>query len=122
MGLLLLKKCDLKRLVDHDLVFIMSDWTNEHPMQVLSNLKKDGDYYMYKKSSLPSILSVIRHGEFWNYLESEWIRMGPMDLSDVGYDAFLINGYTKSTLKNIKHGEKIRFRIINAAASTYFYF
>ena len=48
--------------------------------------------------------------------------MGPMDLSDVGYDAFLVNGKIESTLKNIRHGEKIRLRIINASASTYFYF
>ena len=32
--------------------------------------------------------------------------MGPMDLSDVGYDAFLINGKINSMLKNVKHGEK----------------
>ena len=111
-----------KEVVDHDLVFVMSDWTNEHPQQVLSNLKKDGDYYMSKKKSRPSILAAIRDGMFWNYLNSEWTRMGPMDLSDVGYDAFLINGHIESTFKNVKHGEKIRFRIINASASTYFYF
>ncbi|MAF77630.1 MAG: copper oxidase, partial [Halobacteriovoraceae bacterium] len=100
----------------------MSDWTNEKPLQVLANLKKDGDYYKYKKDFLPSILGAIRHGAIWDYLKGEWTRMGPMDLSDVGYDAFLINGKINSMLKNVKHGEKIRFRIINASASTYFYF
>ena len=49
-------------------------------------------------------------------------RMGPMDLSDVGYDAFLINGEQKKNISNIKHGEKVRLRVINASASTYFYF
>ena len=49
------------------------------------------------------------------------IRMGPMDLSDVGYDAFLING--KQSLHNteIKPGERVRLRIINASASSYFH-
>tara|TARA_Y100000590_G_scaffold470776_1_gene670471 strand:- start:96153 stop:98381 length:2229 start_codon:yes stop_codon:yes gene_type:complete len=108
--------------VDHDLVFLMSDWTNERPMQVLKNLKKDGDYYALKKKFLPSVLGAIRAGVVWDYIKAEWTRMGPMDLSDVGYDAFLINGKQKEMLKNIKHGEKVRLRVINASASTYFYF
>jgi len=45
--------------------------------------------------------------------------MGPMDLSDVGYDAFLVNGQTESLL-NANPGETIRIRLINAAASSYF--
>ena len=100
----------------------MSDWTNEKPLQVLANLKKDGDYYKYKKDFLPSILGAIRQGAIWDYIKGEWTRMGPMDLSDVGYDAFLINGQIESMLRNVKHGENIRFRVINASASTYFYF
>lgn len=108
--------------VDHDLVYVMSDWVNEHPMQVLKNLKKDGHYYAYKKRFLPSVLGAIRAGAIWDYIKGEWTRMGPMDLSDVAYDAYLINGKQKEMLKNIKHGEKIRLRIINASASTYFYF
>lgn len=111
-----------KHQVDHDFVFVMSDWINEKPLNVLANLKKDGDYYKYKKDFLPSILGALRHGAIWDYIKSEWTRMGPMDLSDVGYDAFLINGKIKSMLKNVKHGEKVRFRVINASASTYFYF
>ncbi len=47
--------------------------------------------------------------------------MGGMDLSDVGYDAFLINGKRDSQLFTAHPGEKIRIRIINASASTYFY-
>lgn len=108
--------------VDHDLVFLMSDWINEHPQQVLKNLKKDGDYYAMKKDFLPSVLGAIRAGAIWDFIKAEWTRMGPMDLSDVGYDAFLINGEQKKMLKNIKHGEKVRLRVINASASTYFYF
>ena len=38
--------------VDHDYVFVMSDWVNEHPMDVLYNLKKDGHYYGLKKSDM----------------------------------------------------------------------
>ena len=48
--------------------------------------------------------------------------MGPMDLSDVGYDAFLVNGEINSAREDISHGQRVRIRIINAAASSYFYF
>ena len=113
---------DLTPNIDHDVVVVMSDWTNEKPSEVLANLKRDGHYYKYKKGSPPSLVGAIRHGEFWDYLENEWRRMEPMDLSDVGYDAFLINGEQTSVLNNVGHGEKIRLRLINAAASTYFYF
>ena len=50
-----------------------------------------------------------------------WVdRMPPMDISDVAYDSFLINGKTESEYA-AEPGETIRLRIINASASTYFY-
>lgn len=106
---------------DHDIEMVMSDWTNEHPDQVMANLKMDGDYYMFKKKTDASIYGAIRAGKFWNYLKSEWTKMGPMDLSDVAYDAFLINGKQNQHLMNIKAGDTVRLRLINASASTYFY-
>lgn len=106
---------------DHDLEIVMSDWTNEHPDQVLANLKMDGDYYVFKKKTDASIYGAIRAGKFWDYVKSEWTKMGPMDLSDVAYDAFLINGLQNQHLKNIKAGDTVRLRLINASASTYFY-
>jgi FtsP/CotA-like multicopper oxidase with cupredoxin domain len=47
--------------------------------------------------------------------------MGGMDFSDVGYDAFLINGKRDSQLSDARPGEKVRIRIINAGASSYFH-
>lgn len=46
--------------------------------------------------------------------------MAPMDISDVAYDTFMINGRRTSTIEG-KPGEKVRLRLINAGASTYFY-
>ncbi len=107
---------------DKDLTFILSDWTNEHPQSVLKNLKKEGHYYAFKKDFLPSLLGAISEGKTKTFLQSEWSRMGPMDLSDVAYDAFLINGKISQTLEDIKPGDKLRIRVINAGASSYFYF
>jgi FtsP/CotA-like multicopper oxidase with cupredoxin domain len=107
--------------VDKDLVAVLSDWTDENPDQVIRNLRKDGDYYLYKKGTQRSWFGAIQAGHLKTFLENEWTRMGGMDLSDVGYDAFLINGKRNSQLFEGKPGQKIRLRIINAGASSYFY-
>lgn len=108
---------------DRELVLVLSDWTDEHPHAVLRNLKREADYYALKKDTVQSWRGVLQNGRqaIKNRIEGAWIRMGPMDLSDVGYDAFLVNG--KQSLQNteIKRGETVRLRIINASASSYFH-
>jgi hypothetical protein len=47
-------------------------------------------------------------------------RMLAMDVSDIYYDKFLINGKTESQLSQFKAGDKVRLRISNAGASSYF--
>ncbi len=106
---------------DQDLVVMLSDWSDENAEDILKNLRKDGDYYLYKKNSLRSWAGAIAAGRLGTFLTNEWSRMSGMDLSDVGYDAFLINGQRESTLTKPRPGEMIRLRLINAGASTYFY-
>ena len=106
---------------DRDEVVVLSDWTHENPDSILANLKKDGDWYALKKNNVISWNRIINHG--WeaikNRLLGSLMRMGPMDISDVAYDAFLVNGKQKSFLK-VKPGHSLRLRLINAAASSYF--
>lgn len=106
---------------DKEFVVVLSDWSDENADQIIKNLRKDGDYYLYKKDSVRSIFGAAQAGSLKNYFSNEWQRMGGMDLSDVGYDAFLINGKKDSQLLTAHPGEKIRIRIINAGASSYFY-
>ncbi|MBX2988839.1 MAG: multicopper oxidase domain-containing protein [Bdellovibrionaceae bacterium] len=106
---------------DKDAVVVISDWSDENADKIIRNLRKDGDYYLYKKDSIRSYFGAIQSGGLKNHLYNEWTRMGGMDLSDVGYDAFLINGKRDSQLLTAHPGEKIRIRIINAGASSYFY-
>ncbi len=106
---------------DKDAVLVLSDWSDENADQIIRNLRKDGDFYLYKKDSMRSYLGAIKAGGLKSHLANEWSRMGGMDLSDVGYDAFLINGKRDSQSLVAHPGEKIRLRIINAAASSYFY-
>ena len=102
-------------------ILVISDWSDENADQIMANLRKDGDYYLYKKNSVRSIWGAIQSGQFKSYLSNEWTRMGGMDLSDVGYDAFLINGKRDSQLIVAHPGDVVRLRIINAAASSYFF-
>lgn len=106
---------------DKDVVAVLSDWSDENPDSILKNLKKDGEYYRYKKNTVRSWWGAIQAGSLGTFLHNEWTRMGGMDLSDVGYDAFLINGRRDSQLITAHPGEKVRIRIINASSSTYFY-
>lgn len=106
---------------DKEIVAILSDWSDENADQILRNLRKDGDFYLYKKNSMRSYFGALQAGGLKNQLKNEWDRMAGMDLSDVGYDAFLMNGKVDSQLLEAHPGQKIRIRIINAAASSYFY-
>lgn len=105
---------------DKDVVAVLSDWSDENADQILRNLKKDGDYYQYKKGTVRSYFDAAKNGRLKNQFVNEWARVGGMDISDIGYDAFLINGKKASQLSMAHAGETIRVRIINAAASTYF--
>jgi FtsP/CotA-like multicopper oxidase with cupredoxin domain len=105
---------------DREHVVVFSDWTDENPDSVLRHLKMEDDYYALKKDTVQSWLKVIKQGAVWKRLKQEWSRMGPMDLSDVGYDAFLVNGQKETHIGQGHKGEKILLRIVNASASTYF--
>jgi FtsP/CotA-like multicopper oxidase with cupredoxin domain len=106
---------------DRDIVAVISDWSDENSSNIIKNLRKDGEYYALKKGTLRSWHGAIKANALKSFLYNEFSRMGGMDLSDVGYDAFLINGKMTSSEASIRPGEKVRVRIINAAASTYFY-
>ncbi len=101
-------------------VVVISDWIDEDPLQVLKNLKKDGDYYALKRERVQSWERFIREDRVGERIMGALMRMGPMDLSDVGYDAYLINGREHTSLEGIPEGTPVKLRIINAAASSYF--
>ncbi len=106
---------------DREVVLLINDWTDENADRVLTNLKKDGDYYLYKKGTVRSWLGAIQDGMLGKFIENEWSRMGGMDLSDVGYDAFLINGRRTLEVTDLRPGEHVRLRVINGSASSYYY-
>jgi FtsP/CotA-like multicopper oxidase with cupredoxin domain len=105
---------------DREYVLVLSDWIDEKPHGVLRMLKRGSEYYSLKKGSTQSILGAIRAKAVKDMFR-RWIdRMPPMDVSDVAYDSFLINGKVEGEYE-AGPGETVRLRIINASASTYFY-
>ncbi len=109
------KEYDLK-----EYVIVLSDWTDQNPHEVLRYLKRAGEWYAIKKNSLQSYGEAIAAGYFKDKLKQEWDRMPAMDVTDVYYNKFLMNGSERTYFKDVKPGEIIRLRIINGSASSYF--
>jgi len=106
------------RLRDH--VVVLSDWTDEEADSVLHTLKRGSEWYSLQKGSGQSVLGAARLGMLGAYFSRELQRMPPMDLSDVTYERFLLNGAPQQSIA-AKPGEKIRLRVIAGSASTFFY-
>nr|WP_229364585.1 multicopper oxidase domain-containing protein [Fibrella aestuarina] len=106
---------------DHDLVLLLSDWTNENPAYILKNLKRQNEWYTIRKGNAQSLNRIIQHKAVGAYLRQSMQRMAPMDISDVYYERFLINGKDTVRYSDIKPGQTVRLRVINASASTYFH-
>lgn len=129
-GALILKKKDndptFRKGIDDlpALPVVLSEWTDYKPENVHRMLHNASDWFAIKKGTTQSYAEAIRSGHFKTKFNNEWKRMLAMDVSDVYYDKFLINGSNES-MANIlgkpKAGDKVRLRISNAGASSYFW-
>ncbi len=100
---------------------VLSEWTNYNPKNVHRMLHNATDWFAIKKGTTQSYAEAIKHKNFKTKLKNEWKRMLAMDVSDVYYDKFLINGKNENQLSQFKAGYKVRLRISNGGASTYFW-
>jgi len=114
------------RMREHVVMF--SDWTDEDPARVYAKLKTYDGYYNYARPTVADLLEQARK-EGWSGAWQErmmWdeMRMSPRDLADVSGATytFLANGTTPQAnwTAQFDNGEKVRLRIINASAMTYF--
>ena len=100
---------------------ILSEWTDLKPENVHRMLHNATDWFAIKKGTTQSYTEAIKQGHFKTKVANEWKRMNAMDVSDVYYEKFLINGKNESQLSQFKGGEKVRLRIANGGASSYFW-
>ena len=100
---------------------VLSEWTDMNPDNVHRMLHNATDWFAIQKGTTQSWGEAIKQGYFKTKFKNEWKRMNAMDVSDVFYNYFLINGKNDSQLSQFKAGDKVRLRISNGGASTYFW-
>ncbi len=100
---------------------VISEWTDMNPNEVDRSLHAATDWYAIQKGTTQSYAEAIGKKHFKTKIINEWKRMNAMDVSDIYYDAFLINGKNQDEHPQFKAGDKVRLRIINAGASDYFW-
>lgn len=113
---------------DRDYIVVLSDWSDEAPETIFTNLKKNPERYTTHKRTAADlwvdlkekgIVQTWQDRAMWNQM-----RMSDRDISDVTGRTytFLMNGETPDTgwLSYFEKGEKVRLRFINAGAMTIF--
>ena len=89
-------------------------------MEILRNLRRGSQYFGVEKKTAQSVLGAAKTGKLGEYFQREAMRMPAMDLADIAYDAFLVNGKPEESL-SAKPGETIRLRVIDGSASSFFH-
>ncbi|WP_423193594.1 copper resistance system multicopper oxidase [Cupriavidus sp. H18C2] len=113
---------------DRDYTVLLSDWTDEDPMRILSKLKTQSDYYNYNQPtvvdffrdvSADGLRSALARRQMWNQM-----RMSPTDLADLSGATltYLTNGTTPAGNWTglFTPGDKVRLRFINGAGNTFY--
>lgn len=100
---------------------VLSEWTDIRPGEVHRSLLSATDWFAIKKGTTQSYAEAIKAGHLKTKIVNEWKRMNAMDVSDVYYEKFLINGKNQNEQPQFKAGDKVRLRIANGGASDYFW-
>ena len=113
---------------DRDYVVMLSDWTDEDPASLMKTLKKQSDYYNFHKRTVGDFIHDVGE-KGWGATVADrtmWaqMKMNPTDIADVSGATytFLMNGHAPDNNWTglFRPGEKLRLRLINGSAMTYF--
>lgn len=113
---------------DREYIVMLSDWTDENPATIVSNLKQQSDYYNFGQRTVGTFIDDVRREGFAAAAQDRlmWgrMRMSPADIMDVtgATYTFLMNGWPPAANWTgiFEPGQRIRLRFINAAAMTTF--
>ncbi len=111
-----------------DYVVMLSDWTDEDPMTIVSNLKQQSDYYNYNRRTLGTFGKDAKRDGLGATVDDRlmWgqMRMSPTDIMDVSGATytFLMNGQPPAANWTglFARGEKVRLRFINGSSMSTF--
>ena len=104
-----------------ELTVLLSDWTNEKPERIERSLHNATDWYAINKGATQDYWQAIKARKLGVKLNNEWKRMLAMDVSDVYYDLFTVNGKRQYNAAQFQPGDTVRLRVINGSSSTYFW-
>ncbi len=115
---------------DRDYVVFLSDWTDESPARVLAKLKKRSDYYNQGRRTLGDFIDDVADNGWTDTVSERWawakMNMSPTDLADISGATYtyLLNGQAPdgNWTGRFQPGERIRLRLINGSAMSYFDF
>jgi CopA family copper-resistance protein len=112
---------------DREHVLVLSDWTSMHPHALFTRLRQDSGFFNRNRRTLADRMSG-KHDPLSAADRKMFadMRMDPTDISDVTAAAYTytINGHgpADNWTGLFNAGERVRLRIINAAAQTIFNF
>ncbi|MCQ4226421.1 copper resistance system multicopper oxidase [Stutzerimonas stutzeri] len=115
---------------ERDYVVFLSDWTDESPARVLAKLKKQADYYNQGRRTVGDFINDVADQGWRKTFSDRWawakMNMSPTDLADVSGATYtyLLNGQAPDANWTglFRPGERIRLRLINGSAMSYFDF
>ncbi len=113
---------------DRDYVVLLSDWTDENPETIVSNLKFQSDYYNFHQRTAGTFADDAASkglaATVADRLEWGRMRMSPTDMLDVRGAAYtnLVNGQPPAAnwTALFKPGERVRLRFINGSSMSIF--
>jgi CopA family copper-resistance protein len=113
---------------DRDYVVMLSDWSDESPDTIVSNLKFQSDYYNFHQRTAGIFVDDVAQKGLAETVADrlEWgrMRMSPTDILDVSGATYtyLINGHPPAATWTalFRPGERIRLRFINGSSMSIF--
>src|SRR5215813_15354191 len=113
---------------DRDYVVMLSDWSDESPDAIVSNLKLQSDYYNFHQRTVGTFFEDVAKRGFAETVADrlEWgrMRMSPTDILDVSGTTYtyLINGQPPGAnwTALFRPGERVRLRFINGSSMSIF--
>ncbi len=110
-----------ERGYDREFILLLSEFTPMHPHEIMRKLKVSEGYFNHTKQTATSGEMPLAERIGWGRM-----RMDPRDISDVTGSTytFLVNGHGPADDLEFlfRPGERVRLRIINGSAMTFFNF